>query len=103
MANQNANFVCVRARHWALADSSECSRSSETSGGSVMQVAVQQAARNMHIYDHEKSRLYLENGKVVRVRDKVKRSADDVLQPLTEAARRKGLIGLDDMVVTFSC
>lgn len=56
----------------------------------------------MHIYDHEKACLFLDNGKVVRVRDKVKREADELLEPLTEKARQKGLIGEKDVVVTFS-
>lgn len=61
-----------------------------------------QSAHHMHVYDHEKACLFLDNGKVVRVRDKVKRDADDLLEPLTEKARRAGLIGANDRVVTFS-
>jgi hypothetical protein len=58
----------------------------------------------MHTYDHEKACLFLDNGKVVRVRDnsKSKRDADDLLEPLTEKARKAGLIGEKDVVVTFS-
>lgn len=56
----------------------------------------------MHTYDHEKACLFLDNGKVVRVRDKSKRQADDLLEPLTEKARKSGLIGEKDVVVTFS-
>lgn len=57
---------------------------------------------HIHIYDHEKACLFLDSGKVVRVRDSVKRSADDVLGPLTEKARIAGLIGQQDTVATFS-
>lgn len=57
---------------------------------------------HIHIYDHEKSCLFLDNGKVVRVRDSIKRAADDVLGPLTEKARIAGLIGQQDTVATFS-
>lgn len=57
---------------------------------------------HIHIYDHEKACLFLNNGKVVRVRDNIKRQADDVLEPLTMKARKAGLIGNQDTVATFS-
>ncbi|MBU2952267.1 hypothetical protein [Marinobacter sp. F3R08] len=56
----------------------------------------------MHTYDHEKACLFLDSGKVVRVRDKSSRQADELLEPLTEKARKAGLIGEKDVVVTFS-
>lgn len=56
----------------------------------------------MHTYDHEKACLFLDNGQVVKVRDKQKREAVELLEPLTEKARKAGLIGEKDVVITFS-
>jgi len=56
----------------------------------------------IHIYDHEKGRLYLNNGKEVKVPSKLFKTAEDALEPLTLAARRKGLIASNDLVATFS-
>lgn len=59
-------------------------------------------ASNIHIYDHEKARIYLENGREVKVNNHEKFSSDDAPELLTRIARRKGFISANDVIATFS-
>ena len=60
------------------------------------------AEQVIHIYDHEKACIYLESGRVVRLRNSPFKEADEALEPLTQLARQKGLIASGDVVATFS-
>ncbi len=56
----------------------------------------------VHFYDHDGSRLFLDSGKVLRIRKNPFRSADEALEPLTRWARQLHLIAEQDVIATFN-
>lgn len=55
----------------------------------------------VHFYDHEGSRLFLDNGTVIRLRNNPFKSTDEALEPLTRWAKKLQLIRDCDLLASF--
>jgi hypothetical protein len=55
----------------------------------------------VHIYDHNDSKLFLDTGRVIKLRNNPFESAESALEPLTRWAKQLQLIGEKDVIATF--